>query len=157
QSSPQLPPSSSVRAGYRQLAPERQPQGAPFGSYQLALPGDKQNNTRGWGCPGRSAGCPHRGRRGRWRRFSFTAASARPILWGYCPSATSCGGLAEQVMSDRNRRRFFQVWAFLAVPAFAFFCGRLSAADERERAEEGQRERLKAMIRSAAEYTVYPF
>jgi hypothetical protein len=60
-------------------------------------------------------------------------------------------------MSDRNRRRFFQGWAFLAAPAFAFLCARLSAADERGKAEEGQRERLKAMIRWAAEYTVYPF
>ena len=60
-------------------------------------------------------------------------------------------------MSGRNRSRFFKMWAFLAAPAFAFLCGRLSAADEPGKAEEGQRERLEAMIRSAAEYTVYPF
>src|SRR5262245_21442244 len=59
-------------------------------------------------------------------------------------------------MSGRNRSRFFQGWAFLAAPAFAFLGGRLGAADEPGKAEEGRRERLKAMTRAAAEYTVYP-
>jgi len=59
-------------------------------------------------------------------------------------------------MSGRNRSRFFQMWALLAAPAVAFLCGRLDAADEPGKAEEGQRERLEAMTRSAAEYTVSP-
>jgi hypothetical protein len=59
-------------------------------------------------------------------------------------------------MGGRNRSRFSHAWAFLAAPAKAFLCGRLGAAEEPGKAEEGRPQRLKAMTRAAAEYTVYP-
>src|SRR5206468_6378010 len=43
-----------------------------------------------------------------------------------------------------------------AAPALALLFAPLGAADEPGKAEEGRRERLKAMTRSAAEYAVYP-